>query len=113
MEDQENIDDVRIDMQAVGVDVDDDFKDRVTGALGRLRRYYSGDVITAEVYMRQESQQRSDTKTLRIKYGVPGDDVVADDTGESWDHLLNTVTAKLKHQLDRRFSNSQNSYRNR
>lgn len=112
MADQENIDDVRIDMQAVGVDIDDDFKDRVLDALGKLRRYYSGDVITAEVYMREEVHQRSDTKTLRIKYGVPGDDVVADDTGESWDHLLNTVAGKLKHQLDRRFSNSQNRYRN-
>lgn len=112
MENQDQLGDVRLDIETVNVEIDDDFRGRVVDALGKLRRYYSGDVITAEVYMRQETYAGPNEKSMTIKYGVPGEDVVASDTGENWDHLLNSVTAKVKHQLDRRFSNSQNRYRN-
>ncbi|CCH55829.1 hypothetical protein BN8_05118 [Fibrisoma limi BUZ 3] len=108
---KQGLDDVRLDIQSVNFTVDEDFRDRVLQALAKLRHYYSGDVITAEVYMRVEAHQQND-KSLRIKYGVPGSDVVADEDGENWDHLLNNVTAKLKRQLDKRFGNSQNRYRN-
>lgn len=111
MDDQDKLDDVRLDIQAVNIAIDDDFRGRIRGALGRLRRYYSGHVITAEVYLREEAHPGPNQKSLRIKYGVPGDDVFAEESGESWDHLLNSVTAKVKHQLDRRFGNSQNRYR--
>lgn len=99
-------------IQAVNITVDDDFRDRVAQALVKLRRYYSGNVTTAEVFMREEAHNGPDQKSLRIRYGVPGSDVFAEESGENWDAMLNTVTGKLKHQLDRKFVNSQNSYRN-
>ncbi|GAB3491726.1 hypothetical protein GCM10027341_05070 [Spirosoma knui] len=113
MEDKESLDGVRLDIQAVNIEVDDAFRDRVVQALGKLRRYYSGDVITAEAYMRQEAHPGPNEKSLRIKYGVPGSDVFAEESGDNWDTLLNDVTGKLKRQLEHKFANSQNSYRNR
>ena len=113
MENQAKLDDVRLNIQAIDIDLDSDFRDRILLALTKLRRYYSGDVITAEVYMQHQTQSAPNQYSMRIKYGVPGNDVVADDTGDNWDHLLHSVTAKLKSQLERMFDNSQNSYRHR
>lgn len=109
---QEGIDGIKLNIQAVNIHVDDDFRERVLQALVKLRRYYSGDVTTAEVYMREEAHQGPNQRSLRIRYGVPGSDVFAEESGENWDAMLNTVAGKLKHQLDRKFVNSQNSYRN-
>ncbi|MBC3785808.1 HPF/RaiA family ribosome-associated protein [Spirosoma utsteinense] len=111
MSDQKGLDDVSLTIHAVNISVEDDFRDRVGQALVKLRRYYSGDVITADVFLREEAHGGPDSKSLRISFGVPGTIMFAEDNGENWDALLNTVTGKLKHQLERHFTNSQNSYR--
>ncbi|MFD2569890.1 HPF/RaiA family ribosome-associated protein [Spirosoma soli] len=113
MEDEQRLDGVGLNIQAVNIEVDDDFRDRIVQSLGKLRRYYSGDVIIAEVYMREEAHPGPNEKSLRIRCGVPGTEVFAEESGQNWDAMLNDVTAKLKRQLEHKFANSQNSYRNR
>lgn len=111
MENQENLDDVRLDIQAVGFTLDDDLQASVLDALTKLRRFYKGDLITAEVYMKLEPSQGTNDKHVGIKYGVPGNDVFADDSGDSWYTLLNNVVVKLHRQLDKRFGNLTSSNR--
>mgnify|MGYP002777822556 CR=1 FL=1 len=111
MENNGPMNDVRLDIEAVDFELSETQRQIIMEALGKLRRYYSGDVITAEVYMRQEAHGGPNDKSLRIKYGVPGNDVVADDTGENWGTLANSVTAKLRKQLEKRFGNSMNRNR--
>ncbi|WP_461151599.1 HPF/RaiA family ribosome-associated protein [Spirosoma pulveris] len=111
MSDQKGLDDVRLSVNAVDITVDDAFRDRIAQALVKLRRYYSGDLITAEVFLRVESHGGPNDKSLRIIYGVPGTGVFAEEEGANWDTMLHTVVGKLKHQLERKFTNSQNSYR--
>lgn len=111
MSDQKGVEDVGLRIQAVNITVDDDFKDNITQALVKLRRYYSGDLITADVIMREEAHGGPNAKSLRINLGVPSVDIFAEEAGENWYTMLHTVTGKLKHQLERHFTNSQNSYR--
>lgn len=111
MEDKENLDGVRLDIQTVGFTPDDDLEASVLDALTKLRRFYKGDLITAEVYMKLEPNQRSNDKHVGIKYGVPGNDAFADDNGDNWYTLLNNVVTKLHHQLDKRFGNLTSSNR--
>jgi len=105
MQDKENLDGVRLDIQTVGFTPDADLEASVLDALTKLRRFYKGDLATAEVYMKLEPNQRSNDKHVGIKYGVPGNDVFADDNGDNWYTLLNNVAAKLHRQLDKRFGN--------
>ena len=105
MQDKENLEDVRLDIQTVGFTPDADLEASVLDALTKLRRFYKGDLATAEVYMKLEPNQRSNDKHVGIKYGVPGNDVFADDNGDNWYTLLNSVAAKLHRQLDKRFGN--------
>lgn len=111
MEDRENLDGVRLDIQTVGFTPDDDLQASVLDALTKLRRFYKGDLITAEVYMKLEPNQRSNDKHVGIKYGVPGNDVFADDNGDNWYALLNSVATKLHHQMEKRFGNHTNANR--
>ena len=111
MSEQKGLDDVRLTIHAVNFTIDDAFRDRIGQALIKLRRYYSGDLITADVFLRVEAHGGPNDKSLRINFGVPGSGAFAEDNGENWDTMLHTVTGKLKHQLERNFTNSQNSYR--
>ncbi|KAB7733062.1 hypothetical protein F5984_03750 [Rudanella paleaurantiibacter] len=111
MQEDETLDGVRLDIEAVGFTLDEDLEASVMDALGKLRRYYKGDVITAEVYLKLEPNQRSNDKHVGIKYGVPGNDVFADDNGDNWYTLINNVAAKLQKQLEKRFGNHTNANR--
>lgn len=111
MQQEPNLDNVRLDIEAVGFTLDDDLQTSVLDALTKLQRYYKGDVITADVYLKLEPNQRSNDKHVGIKYGVPGNDVFADDSGENWYTLLDNVVAKLQRQLEKRFGNHTNANR--
>jgi len=111
MSDQQGLENVTLRIQAVNITVDDAFRDRIAQALVKLRHFYSGDLIAADVFLREEAHGGGNQKSLRISFGVPGADIFAEDSGENWDGLLNSVVGKLKHQLERKFTNSQNSYR--
>ncbi|HEY0107982.1 MAG TPA: ribosome-associated translation inhibitor RaiA [Fibrella sp.] len=111
MGEHKGVEDVGLRIQAVNITVDDDFKDSITQSLAKLRRYYSGDLITADVILREEAHGGPNSKSLRIILGVPTADIFAEEEGENWYTMLHTVAGKLKHQLERRFTNSQNSYR--
>ncbi|GAB4027727.1 HPF/RaiA family ribosome-associated protein [Spirosoma koreense] len=111
MQQDESLDNVRLDIEAVGFTLDDDLQASVLDALSKLRRFYKGDVITADVYLKLEPNQRSNEKHVGIKYGVPGNDVFADDSGDNWYELINNVVAKLQRQLEKRFGNHTNANR--
>ncbi len=111
MQPDQNLDNVRLDIEAVGFTLDDDLQASVLDSLTKLQRFYKGDVITAEVYLKLEPNQRNNEKHVGIKYGVPGNDVYADDSGDDWYGLLNNVVAKLQRQLEKRFGNHTNANR--
>jgi putative sigma-54 modulation protein len=111
MQQDESLDDVRLDIEAVGFTLDDDFRASVMDALTKLRRFYKGDVITADVYLKVEPNQRSNNLHVGIKYGVPGNDVFADDSGDDFYALVNNVVGKLQRQLEKRFGNHTNANR--
>ncbi|MFD1145469.1 HPF/RaiA family ribosome-associated protein [Larkinella insperata] len=111
MQQDPNLDNVRLDIEAVGFTLDEDLRASVLDALTKLQRYYKGDVITADVYLKLEPNQRNNEKHVGIKYGVPGNDVFADDSGDDWYGLLNNVVIKLQRQLEKRFGNHTNDNR--
>lgn len=111
MQQDESLDNVRLDIESVGFTLDDELQASVMDALEKLRRFYKGDVITAEVYLKLEPNQRSNDKHVGIKYGVPGNDVFADDSGDNWYTLINNVVVKLHRQLEKRFGNHTNANR--
>ena len=111
MQSDPNLDNVRLDIEAVGFSLDEDLQASVMDALSKLQRFYKGDVITADVYLKLEPNQRSNSKHVGIKYGVPGNDVFADDNGDDWYTLLNNVVTKLQRQLEKRFGNHTNANR--
>jgi len=99
----ENFEGIKLDVQAVDITIDDDLQQAIRDMILRLRRHIS-EVNWVDVYFRKEGAQSTDPKTLSVRFGIPGNDAFASDTGDSWMALMSSVEEKLRRQLRKRFA---------
>lgn len=97
----ENFDGIKIDVQAVDITIDNDLQQSIRDVITRLRRHIS-DVNFVDVYITEKSEKSTDPKSVGIRFGIPGNDVYASDSGDNWMALLKTVEEKLRRQLEKR-----------
>ena len=97
-----NIEGIRLDIQAVDLELDETFLQRIEDSLARIKRFYSGDIISAEFYLKEENNHPTDSKTLSLKLGIPGTDPFASEKGDAWPLLLKNATEQVIRQLQKR-----------
>jgi ribosomal subunit interface protein len=97
----ENFEGIKVDVQAVDITIGDELQERVRDMLVKLRRHIS-EINWVDVYFTIERGQSTNTKSVRVRLGIPGTDVFASDTGEDWLPLMKSVEEKLRKQLEKR-----------
>ena len=97
----ENFDGIKIDVQAVDINISDDVQQRIRDMIERLRRHIS-EINWVDVYFKKEPKQSTDSHTLSVRFGIPGNDAFASDTGDNWLVLMASVEEKLRRQLRKR-----------
>ncbi|HEV7348096.1 HPF/RaiA family ribosome-associated protein [Telluribacter sp.] len=96
-----NIEGIRLDIQAVDFELDDSFLGRIEAALARIRRFYSGDIVYADFYLKRETSHSVNEKSLHIKLGIPGRDPFAAEKGDDWGQLLKNATEQIIKQVQK------------
>lgn len=94
----ENFEGIKIDVQAVDIDINDKVQKAIREMITRLRRHIS-EVNWVDVYLKQESKHPTDNQTVSVRLGIPGNDAFASDSGNGWVALLKSVEEKLRRQL--------------
>jgi hypothetical protein len=56
----------------------------------------------ANVYFKQSIKQSTFPRKLIVRFGIPGPDLAASETGDNWKALLKSVEKKLVRQLNKR-----------
>lgn len=97
----ENFEGIKIDVQAVDISISDKVQQGIREMITRLRRHIS-EVNWVDVYFKQESEHPTDNRTVSVRFGIPGNDAFASDTGNNWMPLLKSVEEKLRRQLRKR-----------
>lgn len=97
----ENFEGIKIDVQAVDITIDDKLQQSIRDVITRLRRHIS-DVNFVDVYITEKSEKSTDPKAVGIRFGIPGNDAFASDSGDNWMALLKNVEEKLRRQLEKR-----------
>lgn len=97
----ENFEGIKIDVQAVDISISDKEQQSIRKMITRLRRHIS-EVNWVDVYFKQESEHSTDNQTVSVRFGIPGNDAFASDTGNNWMSLLKSVETKLRRQLRKR-----------
>ncbi len=97
----ENFEGIKLDVQAVDIDVDAAIQERIRKLLSRLSRYFS-DITHADIYLEDKGAKSTEQKKVSIRLGIPGKDPFATDSGDNFMALLSSVEEKLRRQLEKR-----------
>lgn len=94
----ENFEGIKLDVQAGDINISDDVQQEIRDVIGRLKRHVS-QVNFVDVYFTDKSKKSTDAKKVGIRFGIPGNDAYASDSGDNWMALLKSVEEKLRRQL--------------
>ena len=97
----ENFQGIKIDVQAVDIDIEDELQQRIRDAIVSLSRHVS-EVNWVDVYFKEERGQSTNPRTLGVRVGIPGKDAFASDSGDNWFGLMKNVEEKLRRQLEKK-----------
>lgn len=97
----ENFEGIKLDVQAVDIDISNELQQEIRAAIDRLKRHIS-EVNFVDVYFTDKSDKSTDAKNVGIRMGIPGNDAYASDSGDNWMELLKSVEEKLRRQLQKR-----------
>lgn len=96
----ENFEGIKLDIQAVDITIPEELQQSVRDTIKRLRRHIS-DVNFVDVYFEDKSEKSTRPRTVSIRFGIPGNDAFASDSGDNWMALLKSVEKKLRRQLEK------------
>lgn len=94
----ESFEGINVDVQTGDINISDDIKREIRGVIGRLKRHVF-EVNSVDVYFTDKSGKSTDAKEVGIRFGIPGSDAYASDSGDNWMELLKSVEEKLRQQL--------------
>ena len=97
----ENLDGIKMDIQTVGLTINEDLQQTVRAIIKRLQKYIQ-EINWVDFYFKMESKQATDMRMVSVRLGIPGVDVFASETGNHWKGLLKRVEDKLRRQLIKR-----------
>lgn len=97
----ENFEGIRLDVQAVDITISQALQQEIRDMILRLRRHVS-EVNWVDVYFNEKTGKSTEPRTVSVRFGIPGNDAFASDSGENFFALLKSVEEKLRRQLERK-----------
>lgn len=97
----ENFEGIKLDIQAVDIEISDAIQQSVRDTITKVKRH-AKKIDSVDVYFKEEANHSTNTKSVRMRIGIPGNDVFAQDEGDNWYQLLDSVEHKLTRQLEKR-----------
>lgn len=97
----ENYEGIKLDVQAVDISISDALQQGVRDVIDKVKRH-NKKIDSVDVYFKEGPNQSTNTKSVRMRVGIPGNDVFAQDEGDNWFELLKNVEDKLRRQLEKR-----------
>jgi ribosomal subunit interface protein len=97
----ENITGIKINVQAVDINIGEDVKDTIRKSITRLSRFYDR-IEWADIYLEDKKDKKTEQKQVSIRLGIPGNDPFASEYGDNFHALLSGVEDKLRIQLEKR-----------
>ncbi len=91
---------LKLDVQANGVEVNDYLKRKIYNMIKKLKRLLP-EVNWMDVYM-TTNEEKPNPRTIVFRMGIPGNDVVASDSGSQWKHILKNIEKRVIRQLEKK-----------
>ena len=96
----ENYKGVKIDVQAVNLEISGSVQKEIRNSIDKLYRF-AQDINALDIYFKTEGQGGAEVSIVGMRVGIPGPDVFAEDKGEHWETLVKSVTDKNIRQIQK------------
>ncbi|MCX7548955.1 HPF/RaiA family ribosome-associated protein [Xanthomarina sp. F1114] len=101
MEYTENITGIKINVQAVDINLHNDVQETILKSVSRLSLSYDR-IEWADIYLENKKEKSTQQKQVSIRLGIPGNDPFASEYGDDFHILIANVEDKLRKQLEKR-----------
>jgi ribosome-associated translation inhibitor RaiA len=91
---------VKLSVQSKGIRLNDRLQRRIHRMIKKLRKHLPG-MNWIDVYLKT-TQDVSKPKLVTVRFGIPGPDIVASDSGSRWKTLLKNIEKRIMRQLEKR-----------
>ncbi|MPR35772.1 HPF/RaiA family ribosome-associated protein [Salmonirosea aquatica] len=98
MKKTERFQNIKLDIQTEDFDPTSDIMSTIRAELKKLMRIY-GNIVGADVYLKESNRSEPDNKMARIRVGVPGQSLFAEASSTTWIQALSDVSGNLKSQI--------------
>ena len=90
----------KLDIQAAGVNMNNYLHRKIRNMITKLKKHFP-DINFVDVYLKT-NEASAKPCTVLVRFGIPGPDLVASDSGERWKIILKNVEKRLARQLKKR-----------
>lgn len=97
----QNYEGVKIDIQTIGIAMNEHLEQQLQKTIKKLKRFLP-EVNWIDVYFKRSNKHSTDPRRISMRFGIPGPDVIASDEGYSWKTMLKNIERKLLRQLKKR-----------
>lgn len=97
----ESLQGIKIDIQTMGVDLNRYLQRKIRLMIKKLQNLLP-QAGSIDVYLKQDTNGPTNLRNVTVRFGIPGPDVVASDSGLRWKIVLKNVEKKLLRQLEKR-----------
>lgn len=91
---------LKLDVQSNGVEMNDYLKRKIHNMIKKLKHLLP-EVNWMDVYLKT-NEENSNPRTIVFRMGIPGNDVVASDSGSQWKHILKNIEKRVIRQLEKK-----------
>ena len=96
-----NYEGVKTDVQIIGFEMNDFINEKIEQLIRKVKKL-APSVNWVDMYFTYTQKQSTCLRKFRIRFAVPGPDLVAYDTGHNWKTILKNVEKKLIRQVIKR-----------
>lgn len=89
---------MKVNLQAINFSAKQELVEFIEEKLNKLDQF-SDQIVGAEVYLKLDNNHSKENKVIEIRLQVPGDDIVVEKNGSSFEEATNLAVDTLKRQI--------------
>jgi putative sigma-54 modulation protein len=92
--------DLTVDIKPTGVKINDYLLNKVENMIKSLKKSVP-ELSWMDVHLK-ETEEETNARNIVVRFGVPGTDIVASDSGDRWKTVIKNIEKRLIRQLEKR-----------
>jgi ribosome-associated translation inhibitor RaiA len=96
----ENLPAIKIDLKAAGVFLNQYLVNKILMLIKKLKHLFP-QANSIDICLKNETEQSTQPKIITVRFGKPGPEIIASESGGRWEVMLKNLEKKLVRQLQK------------